>query len=206
MPAARSPAQCERKMALGQWNIEPATRRCTDSGAVLAEGEEFYAVLFEDGESFRREEYSLEAWTGPPEGAFCHFKSRVPVKEKKRRLLVDDDMLIHFFVRLADAEDDAKRRFRFVLALILMRKRLLKFEQTYRKDEGEWWEMRLAREPADGDASKDDVHRVLNPHLDDEQIETVSKELGAILHGQTPDEGEAADGSEPSSVPEVCDE
>ena len=193
-------------MALGQWNIEPATRRCAGSGAVLAEGQEFYAVLFEDGESFRREEYSLEAWTGPPAGAFCHFKSRVPVKEKKRRLLVDDDMLIHFFLRLADADDDAKRRFRFVLALILMRKRLLKFEQTYRQDDGEWWEMRLAREPADGDASKDDVHRVLNPNLDDEQIEAVSKELGAILHGQTPDECEAPDGPESSRVPEVHDE
>ena len=170
-------------MALEQWNIEPAKRRCTVSGDELDEGQEYYAVLFEDGENFRREEYAIDSWTGPPDGAFCHFKSRVPVKAKKQRLLVDDEMLIHFFIRLTDTEDLAKIRFRFVLALILMRKRLLKFEQTQHRNEEEWWQMRLARDTADGAASKDDVQWVCNPHLDDDQIEAVSRELSVILHG-----------------------
>jgi hypothetical protein len=107
----------------------------------------------------------------------------VPIREKKQRLLVDDEMLMHFFLRLADAEDTAKLRFRFVLALILMRKRILKFDQTHHREDGEWWEMRLAREPADGAASKDDIQWVCNPHLDEEQIEAVSRELSVILHG-----------------------
>ncbi len=170
-------------MALDQWNIEPAKRRCSVTGDELGEGQEYYAVLFEDGESFRREEYAIASWSGPPDGAFCHFKSRVPVKAKKQRLLVDNEMLIHFFLRLADTDDVAKTRFRFVLALILMRKRLLKFEQTQRRDAEEWWQMRLVRDTADGAASKDDVQWVRNPDLDDDQIEAVSRELSVILHG-----------------------
>jgi hypothetical protein len=187
-------------MAMDQWNIEPASRRCVVSGAELAEGEEYYAVLFEQGDTFRREEYSVGAWTGPPDGAFCHFRTRVPVRARKARLLVDDDMLIHFFARLAGAEEEAKQRFRFVLALILMRKRLLKFEETVRKDDREWWRMRLTRDASDGSASKDEPQMVLNPRLDEQQIESVSRELGVILHGyvDSGDEGpvasEAAEG------------
>jgi hypothetical protein len=172
-------------MALEQWKIEPATRRCAKTGEELAEGCEFYTVLFEEGEGFRREDYSLEAWEGPPEGAYCHFRSRVPIREKKQRLLVDDDMLINFFVRLAEAEDAGKLRFRFVLALILMRKRILKFEETVHEDDRELWRMRLTREPSDPSASKDDVQIVVNPHLTEEQIESVSQELNVILHGSS---------------------
>lgn len=178
---------------MDQWEIEPTTRRCAASGAELAEGQEFYAVLFDEDGRLRREDYCLEAWTGPPDGAYCHFRSRIPMKEKKERLLVDDDVLIRFFVRLADEEDESKLHFRFVLALILMRKRLLKYEETLHEPDGEFWRMRLAREPVDGDAVPE-VQRVLNPHLNDAQIETVSKELGVILHGCGGDDGEAPGG------------
>jgi hypothetical protein len=179
---------------LDQWEIEPTTRRCAATGAELAEGQEFYAVLFDEEGRLRRADYCLDAWTGPPEGAFCHFRSRIPVKEKKERLLVDDDVLISFFVRLADAEEEGKLHFRFVLALILMRKRLLKYEETIHEQEREFWRMRLTRQPADGEPAPD-VQRVLNPHLDDVQIEAVSKELGAILHGCGADD-KAASGAE----------
>ena len=185
-------------MAVEQWNIQPATRRCEVSGSELAEGEEYYAVLFEDGESFRREEYSLSAWQGPPEGAFCHFRTRVPVKTRRPKLLVDDDMLIHFFARLAGAEDRAKQRFRFVLALILMRKRLLKFEETVRGGDEEWWRMRLMRDAADGSVCKEEPQLVLNPRLDEEQIESVSRELGVILHGHAEQGAEFDTASEPT--------
>ena len=162
--------------SMKQWETARPTGICAQTGRELAEGEEFYAVLFEDGDSFRRQDYSVEAWTGAPPGAYCHFKSKVPIREPKRkRVFVDDEMLINFFVRLADETDLLRLQFRFVLALILMRKRLLRYEETLHDGEIESWQMRLAKEQT--------VHRVLNPHLTDEQIEGVSEQLGAILHG-----------------------
>ena len=53
------------------------------TGRQLAEGEEHWAVLFEDGESFRREDFAMDAWNGPPLGAFCSFKTRVPMRKKR---------------------------------------------------------------------------------------------------------------------------
>ncbi len=177
------------------YRIDKAAGRCMKTDVEIAQGETYYAVLFEDGESFRREEYSEQAWEGPPEGAYCHFKTRMPVKTKKRRLLVDDEVLVDFFRRLNDETELVRLQFRFVLALILMRKRLLKYEETERDGDTEHWLMRLGKEEA--------VYKVLNPRLTDEEIERVSKELGAILHGDVKtldgDPEEQADETDPSA-------
>jgi hypothetical protein len=158
-----------------QWEVDGTTGRCATTGRVLEEGEDFYTVLFEDGESFRRVDYSLDAWEDPPDGAFCHFKTRVPVKEKRKKLLVDNELLVSFFLRLADETEPVRVQFRFVLALILMRKRLLRYLGTEAADGVEVWRMVV---PAD-----QTEHKVVNPHLTDEQIEGVSGQLSAILHG-----------------------
>lgn len=157
------------------WQVGHSTGRCSVSDRELMEGEEFYAVLFEDGDSFRRADYSLESWTGPPPDSFCHFKTRVPVKEKKKRLLVDDELLMNFFLRLGGESDASRVRFRFVLALILMRKRLLRYETTESVDGQEFWTMTAPKDHA--------THKLLNPHLTDDQIEGVSEQITLIMHG-----------------------
>ena len=158
-----------------QWEVKPAAGRCAVTGRCLEEGEEFYSVLFEDGEGFRRCDYSLDCWKGPPEGSYCHFKSRIPIKQKRKKLLVDNEILVNFFLRLGDETEPVRRQFRFVLALILMRKRLLRYEGTAAEGGLEVWRMVLTTDRSE--------HRVANPRLSDEQIEGVSSQLSAILHG-----------------------
>lgn len=157
------------------WQVESPKGRCATTGRPLEEGEAFYTVLFEDGESFRRADYCCEAWAGPPDGAFCCFRTRVPVKEKRKKLLVDDELLVNFFVRLGAETQPVRIHFRFVLALILMRKRLLRYEGSSREGAEETWTMTLASDRSS--------HRVVNPRLMDEQIDAVSRQLSAILHG-----------------------
>lgn len=166
-----------------QWEVEPAAGQCAVTGRRLEEGEEFYSVLFEDGEGFRRSDYSLASWNGPPEGSYCHFKSRIPIKQKRKKLLVCNEILINFFLRLGEETELGRLRFRFVLALILMRKRLLRYEGSAVEGDTEVWRMVLMTDRSE--------HRVTNPRLTDEQIEGVSSQLSAILHG---DMGEWATG------------
>jgi hypothetical protein len=158
-----------------QWQVDAATGRCAETGRAFEEGEEFYTVLFEQDETFTRLDYSMEAWQGPPKDAYCHFKSRVPVKEKQKKLLVDNEVLIGFFRRLADESEPVRLQFRFVLALILMRKRLLRYDGSAVEDGLDIWRMTLTRDQS--------THRVVNPRLTDGQIEGVSRQLSAILHG-----------------------
>ncbi len=166
--------------------IERNSGRCVKTERVLAEGESYYVVLFEEGESFHRENYSEEAWDGVPDGAYCHFKTRVPIKEtsNRKRVFIDDEALVAFFVRLANDEQLIRQQFRFVLALIMMRKRLVKYEETCFEGDQEFWQMRLMKDKS--------THKVLNPRLTDEDTERVSEQLGAILHGDMGQFDEAA--------------
>ena len=148
---------------------------CTATGRTLGEGETFYAVLFDRPDGFVRQGYSVEAWTGSPEDAFCFWKSQVPKKGQKKNVIVDNDVLIDFFERLTGEPEPVKVQFRFVLALMLMRKRLLRYEGTTDVDGDETWTMTLT--------TNDSAHEVVNPHLQDDEIDAVSEQLTAILHG-----------------------
>jgi len=169
-------ARLESSMFVTQppWDVQHATGRCSVTGREFREGEEFYTVLIESGETFTRLDYSLEAWSSPPGNAYCFFKTRVPVREKRKKLLVDNAVLLHFFERLADETQPARVQFRFVLALILMRKKLLRYDGSLAQNETEIWRMTLLPTKTE--------HRVVNPKLTDAQIEGVSRQLSAILH------------------------
>jgi len=186
-----------------EWQVDAPKGCCALTGRTLQEGEEFFTVLFEEGESFRRVDCSLEGWQGPPEGAFCHFKSRVPVKAKKKRLLVDNEVLLDFFLRLGGESDRPKQEFRFVLALILLRKRVFRYDGNSRIGGIEVW--RLTRPGDNG------VQEVTNPGLTPDRIEGVSRQLGAILHGDMGDvsqwdadesEAPAVENHTPAQVPD----
>jgi hypothetical protein len=126
---------------------------------------------------------------------FSFWKTTVPIPQQKKKLLVDDAVLVDVFSRMEGKQEPQEIRFRFVLALILMRKRLLKYEgmeevpplpgtgpeeaDTFHTPPPappppEIWRM-LPR--GEGAAT---VH-VINPHLTAEQISEVSQQLSAIL-------------------------
>src|SRR5258706_14007164 len=94
--------------------------------------------------------------------------------EPKRRIFVDDEVLCALFERLADTAEPSKLNFRFVLGLILMRKRMLVYEGTRREGDREIWSMRFR--------GREDKLDLLNPHLTEEQVGDVSRQLGEILN------------------------
>ena len=96
--------------------------------------------------------------------------------DQKRRLFVDDEMLMAFFERLANETEQEKINFRFVLALILMRKRRLKYDSEKTEGDSEIWRLRITGEK--------EFVEVVNPHIDEEQIEQLSSQLGQVLHAE----------------------
>jgi len=159
------------------WELARTTGRCAATGRTFAEGEAYYAALFETPAGLERRDYGLDAWSGPPAGSFCHWRGRIPVREKKPASLdIDPQMLTQLFVGLEDHPSETRQQFRFVLALLLMRKRLLRFEGADRDGRQEYWQMRLAADKS--------LHRVLNPRLTDEHIARLSAQLTALLSGE----------------------
>jgi hypothetical protein len=109
------------------FEVERCTRHCAASGRPLAEGEEFYSCLISEGTQVKRYDYAVEAWQGPPEQALGWWKSRMPTQQAKKNKLAPSEVLLELFTGLEHVAD--KQDMRYVLALLMVRRRILKVEE-----------------------------------------------------------------------------
>jgi hypothetical protein len=148
--------------------------RCCVTGQPIEPGQKFVAALLETPAGFERADCSLDAWPSHDrKDVVAFWQTVMPRPEQKKKIFVDDTVLCELFERLADVSEPAKLHFRFVLGLILMRKRLIIYEST-RTDSGrEIWSVRMK--------GRQDFLDLLNPKLDEAQIREVSQQLSEIL-------------------------
>lgn len=116
------------------YDVQRPSGQCAFTGRQMEPGEVYIATLVEDGDSFQRVDVSLEAWErgDRPEHLFSFWRTTQPEPEQKRKLFVDDEVLMNLLRRLEDADQFQRVAFRFVLALILMRKKLLRYDGSER--------------------------------------------------------------------------
>ncbi|MCP3903349.1 MAG: hypothetical protein GY715_06910 [Planctomycetes bacterium] len=168
-----------------QYQVSRPTGVCAASGEPLEPGGLCVATLCEqaEGEGFDRLDYSVPAWEAGerPERLFSFWRTTVPVPGEKRRLLVDDSVLMDLFERLADDDRPQRVAFRFVLALILMRKRLLRFvgRTVPDGDARGRWKLR----PRGTDAESPPLE-IEDPGLTDDDVRELTAQLGEVLQGE----------------------
>lgn len=158
---------------MADWTINKPLGQCCGTGRAIEPGQEYFGALVESEQGLERRDYSVEYWESEKPGVFCFWRSRLADPDEKKELFVSDEMLMAFFDRLASETDPEKVSFRFVLALVLMRKRRLKYDATKMDGAREIWSLRVVGEK--------DLVEVVNPHLDDEQIELLTSQIGQIL-------------------------
>ena len=164
-----------------EYEIDKTAGRCVVCDEVIAPGQELMATVAEVDEALHRDDYCLPCWEAEPRDdspdLLGVWRTRVPAARTKARLLIDDELLVNFFQRLEGVEAPARINFRFVLALVLMRKKLLVYDRGEKCEDGtELWTMHLK-----GDTAK---YLVADPHLDEEKIAEVSRQLGEIMEGE----------------------
>jgi hypothetical protein len=157
-----------------EYQIASSTWRCARTGRELAPGEKAYSVLYDRGGTFERQDISPEAWQGPPPEAFSFWVSRVPAEGQPRRLQVDDELILDCLERLTAETGAAKVNFRYVLALLLMRRKRLRFEEVARQEDKELLVLRCPRTRQ--------VYQVVNPQLTEEQLAEVQQEVEKVLN------------------------
>ena len=155
------------------YRIGPPTRRCAVTGRELQPGERFFTALLDEDGSLVRRDYAPEGWQGPPEGAFSFWAGKVPTATGSAKPRFDDDLLEECFQRLQTQDDPAKAAFRYVVALLLIRRKRYHFERSVLED---GVERLVLRHPRTGEQL-----RVLNPRLDDEQLQATQKEVFEVL-------------------------
>ena len=158
---------------MAEWDINKPLGECCGTGETIEAGQEYVGALVDTPDGLIRRDFSTGYWEEQKPEVYCYWKTRLPDAEEKKQMFIDDDMLMTFFERLVDETDQEKVNFRFVLAMILMRKRRLKYDATEMDGQAEIWRLRVV-------GSKD-VAKVVNPHLDEGQIEQLSSQIGQIL-------------------------
>jgi uncharacterized protein YbaR (Trm112 family) len=116
------------------YEIQRCSRHCAATDRQLQPGEEFYSVLVADGAKLARYDYSVGAWQGPPEGAIGWWKSQVPRPDAKRVHWAPNDVMLQFFDELE--QQPARQDMRYVLALLLVRRRVMRLEEETKESDG----------------------------------------------------------------------
>ena len=149
--------------------------KCHVTGETIPPGEKFMAALREIPTGFERVDVSMSAWPQFDRQTIVAFwHATMPAQEQKKKLFVDDEVLCDLFERLKETTEPAKLNFRFVLGLILMRKKMLIYDTSRTEDGRDIWEMHFR--------GREDKLDLLDPKLDESQMAEVSQQLGQILN------------------------
>jgi hypothetical protein len=157
------------------YEVERCTRRCAASGRELQDGEEFYSALLTQRGQVHRTDYAVEHWVGPPESALAWWKSRMPTREAKKGQLAPNEVLLQLFAELEHVPEKADMR--YVLALLLVRRRVLREEEVQRDETGH--ERMLVYSPRDENTYQVDVVMPGEPRTDE-----IQAELGRLLYAE----------------------
>ncbi len=158
---------------MADWEIKKTLGQCAGTGEEFEIGQGYFAALVAIEEGFERQDFSVEYWQENKPEVYCFWKTKMVDPEHKKKLFIDDEMLMSFFERLGEETDQEKINFRFVLTLVLMRKRKLKYLSDAIRDGREIWHMRVAGQGREV--------TVVNPHLSEDQIEELSEQMGQIM-------------------------
>lgn len=109
-----------------EFEIQRSTRRCAATDRPLAPGEWCYSVLEVQGAEIVRKDYAASAWPGVPAESFGWWKARVPEPHAKKIKLAPNEVLLELFDQLA--EQPHNEDMRYVLALLLVRRRVLRLD------------------------------------------------------------------------------
>jgi len=154
------------------YEVQRCTRHCAVTERELKPGEDVFSVLLTEGGKLIRYDYSAEAWQGPPERAIGWWKSQIPRPDAKRLHWAPNDVMLQFFEDLE--QQPARQDMRYVLALLLVRRRVMRLEEESRDEQGpQTLVLYCPRREA--------TYRVAVVPPDESRIQEIQQELAGLL-------------------------
>lgn len=174
------------------WQISRRAGACAVTGRAFEDGERHVSYLRENEGALERVDLSLEAWRDR-EGTsddgepllFWHTRHEV---EPRKTVQLDLDALGRLFVALEGHESLAVREFRYVLCLLLMRKRKAKVEKVDRKGGVESF---IVKRPRD-----DTRYRVFVYDFEPERLDELRAQMQAVFDGAEGPDGIRLEGDD----------
>ncbi len=164
------------------WSISRRTGTCAASGRAFEDGERHVSLLRVTEGVLERVDLSMDAWreeqeriaTDGGDEPLLFWTTRHAV-EARKTVQLDLDSLDRLFLQLEGRPEREVRELRYVLCLLLMRKRRVKVERVVRKD-GE--ESFLVKRPRD-----EQRYTVYVYDFEPEQLDALRAQLQAVFDG-----------------------
>jgi hypothetical protein len=147
--------------------------RCAHCDQAFEVGETFQGFLYEGDETYERRDFHLACPVPVEPRPVAGWRTKRPEPTTPKAQPFDREAIFNFFLRLENPETPHQLQFRFVLALLLWRKKVLKLVGTAEDDGREYWEFHNVQ----GELT----HQVERPALDEEQLEALSRQLEELL-------------------------
>ena len=164
-------------MLNSEWSIQSRNDRCSVTGEPFQDGQYFYTLLFDEEAGFRREDFSEASFKERPEDApkpFSFWRSKFepppPAAPEPLGKQTAEDLLRRYMAESGPQHTNA----RYILALMLERKRMLKEVETKKSDDGQL--LRIYEHVKTGE-----VFLIPDPQLRLDQIADVQMEIAAML-------------------------
>ena len=154
------------------YEIQRFTRHCAKTGRELKPGEIFFSTLAAEGARVVRQDFAADAWQGPPEGVLGWWKSQVPTESAHKVHWAPNDVMLELLEQWE--HDPTKLDSRYVLSLLLVRRRVLRLEETETTETGE--EVTVLFCPR-----REATYRVASVLPDNQRAAEIQEELGRLL-------------------------
>ena len=172
---------------MNEWKVSGSSKRCLACGREFPPGEPFFSALREKGADLERCDFCTGCWPGN-EGFYSHWRTTIkpPDQTGRRPVVIDYEALRETFRTILG--DETRRGLAYVLALMLLRKRLFKLVETRRVGTGTVLVL--------GDRVTDEHYQVEEIDLSEEAVENLQRELNRLLDIE---EGSEEQGDEEST-------
>lgn len=166
-----------------KFRLSGPTGRCAATNRVLPPGEVYMALLCDarDDDGWVRHDFSLDAWRDgarPDAPIIAAWRATMPTGHAASRPKLDEAELLDLFEQLAETTERSQIIFRYVLALVLCRRRVLRYEGTSATPHGPAIIVRPTK-PADSPPIT-----VVDPALDEAALTEATEEIGSMLTGK----------------------
>lgn len=184
------------------WHVRSRSRECAATGTRFTDGETIITALYPDPESsgYLRRDFTTTAWAELPEGSeqpFSFWKTTYAAPSEDGNTDVEAKLSPEEILRrLVDEDEEHTENTRYILAVMLERRKLLRETDNQRTPSGI---LRVYEHRKTGE-----VFLIRDPDIPLDKVETVQQEVSILLenNGRLPrpafDEEPAAPGDEPT--------
>jgi len=158
-----------------EWEIKSRGEQCTATGRAFAEGESFYTVLYREKDGFRREDLCDEAFKARDKSLkpFSFWRSKFEPPAPPPPEAFAKETAEELLRRYIEEDEPQHANTRYILALMLERKRLLK--QTDIQMDGNQRVLIYVH------SKTGEAFVIRDPQLRLDQIASVQEQVGELL-------------------------